>query len=70
MRVDVCVTNVALIHKNKNEKKKAFLAYNRCMPFCNLDRIDSLQQQLDGSLKEVEHLKEARERQMKMVCFC
>ncbi|XP_074635323.1 nucleoprotein TPR-like isoform X3 [Acropora palmata] len=29
--------------------------------------IDSLQQQLDGSLKEVEHLKEARERQMKMV---
>ena len=65
----MCVTNVALIQKNKNEKK-AFLAYNKCMPFCNLDRIDSLQQQLDGSLKEVEHLKEARERQMKMVCFC
>lgn len=39
------------------------------MPFPNLYRIDSLQEQLDGSLKEVEHLKEARERQMKMVCF-
>ena len=39
------------------------------MPFPNLYRIGSLQEQLDGSLKEVEHLKEARERQMKMVCF-